>query len=180
MPTKRFPRGRTPALPWWSCIVRFHLSLRHLTLAGGSVTLPYGGWGRFREALGFTARIPHPPIPSSEGKGSAGFCDKNWDSLFTFRGFSCIVTPEQSRRQRVKCHRDGEFARRTKEISTMLSPHPLLHTGNPPLCSNDTRSGEWSAVYCCPFPTGDPYPDSLAALRRGGFFVYGCTGLCPD
>ena len=42
---------------------------------------------------------------------------------------SCIMNPEQSRRRRVKCHRDGEFARRTKERSTMLSPHPLLHIG---------------------------------------------------
>ena len=32
---------------------------------------------------------------------------------------------EQSKRQRVKCHRDGEFARRTKVFTTMLSPHPL-------------------------------------------------------
>ena len=142
----------------------------HRYLIGGVMTPPY----RVRCIYICCSGI------RGQGKGSAGFCDKNWDSLFTFRGFSCIVTPEQSRRQRVKCHRDGEFARRTKEISTMLSPHPLLHTGNPPLCSNDTRSGEWSAVYCCPFPTGDPYPDSLAALRRGGFFVYGCTGLCPD
>jgi len=29
---------------------------------------------------------------------------------------SCIMVPEQSRRRRVKCHRDGEFARRTKEF----------------------------------------------------------------
>ena len=36
---------------------------------------------------------------------------------------------EQSKRQRVKCHRDGEFARRTKDFSTMLSLHPLLHMG---------------------------------------------------
>jgi len=36
---------------------------------------------------------------------------------------------EQSKRQRVKCHRDGEFARRTKVFSTMLSLHPLLHMG---------------------------------------------------
>jgi hypothetical protein len=69
--------------------------------------------------------------------------------------FSCRVlysNPEQSRRPRVKCHRDGEFARRTKDFSTMRSPHPLLHMGSPPLCSNDTRSGEWSAVLRCFFP----------------------------
>ncbi len=36
--------------------------------------------------------------------------------VFTFPVKSCIVIREQSRRQRVKCHRDGEFARRTKEI----------------------------------------------------------------
>jgi len=52
--------------------------------------------------------------------------------VFTFPVKSCIVIREQSRRQRVKCHRDGEFARRTKDFSTMLSPHPLLHIGKPP------------------------------------------------
>jgi hypothetical protein len=36
--------------------------------------------------------------------------------LFTFSVISCIVILEQSKRQRVKCHRDGEFARRTKEV----------------------------------------------------------------
>ena len=54
---------------------------------------------------------------------------KNVKKLFTFPLLSCIFDCEQSRRPRVKCHRDGEFARRTKECSTMGSPHPLLHMG---------------------------------------------------
>ena len=54
---------------------------------------------------------------------------KNVKNLFTFSLLSCIFDCEQSRRPRVKCHRDGEFARRTKECSTMGSPHPLLHMG---------------------------------------------------
>ena len=34
--------------------------------------------------------------------------------------------------------------------STMWSPHPLLHMGCPPLCSNDTRSGEgFGCNGCC-------------------------------
>ena len=64
---------------------------------------------------------------------------------------------EQSRRPRVKCHRDGELPGGRRMRSTMGSPHPLLHTGCPPLCSNDTRSGQWSAV-SLPLPTGDPCP----------------------
>ena len=91
-------------------------------------------------------------------------------SLFTFPVKSCIVVPEQSKRQRVKCHRDGEFARRTKECSTMLSLHPLLHMGNPPLCSNDTRSGEWSAVYCCPIFTGTGICKLPDVSRQGFLF----------
>ena len=76
--------------------------------------------------------------------------------LFTFSTESCIVNCEQSRRPRVKCHRDGELPGGRRNRSTMRSPHPLLHMGHPPLCSNDTRSGEWSAVNVLPFPTGDP------------------------
>ena len=37
------------------------------------------------------------------------------DWVFTFDIPSCMIAFEQSRKRRVKCHRDGEFARRTKE-----------------------------------------------------------------
>ena len=61
---------------------------------------------------------------------------------------------EQSRRPRVKCRRDGELPDGRRNFSTMGSPHPLLHMGHPPLCSNDTRSGKWSAVFFAVFPYG--------------------------
>ena len=64
-----------------------------------------------------------------ERRINCGNFRKNVKNLFTFPLLSCIFVCEQSRRPRVKCHRDGEFARRTKECSTMGSPHPLLHMG---------------------------------------------------
>ena len=82
---------------------------------------------------------------------------------------------EQSRRPRVKCHRDGELPGGRRILSTMRSPHPLLHMGYPPLCSNDTRSGKWfdwgslAVLLLLPFPTGisEPVKCSLTLPRRG-------------
>ena len=54
---------------------------------------------------------------------------------------------EQSRIPRVKCRPNGELRDRRRIYSAMGLPHPLLHNGLSPLCSNDTRSGERSAVY---------------------------------
>ena len=59
---------------------------------------------------------------------------------------------EQSRRPRVKCHRDGELPGGRRKFSAMGSPHPLLHIGKPPLCSNDTRLGDETGSACCPSP----------------------------
>ena len=56
-------------------------------------------------------------------------------------------TCEQSRKPRVKCRQDGELCDGRRTCSAMGLPHPLLHNGLSPLCSNDTRSGERSAVY---------------------------------
>ena len=60
-------------------------------------------------------------------------------------------------------------------ISTMRSPHPLLHMGYPPLCSNDTRSGEGFGCghcvpgCCCLSPTGQSKSviRSPTLMRRG-------------
>ena len=52
-------------------------------------------------------------------------------------------------------------------------PHPLLHMGHPPLCSNDTRSGERSAMVLLPF-----FPRVIRKiltplpLSRKGSFVF--------
>ena len=53
-------------------------------------------------------------------------------------------------------------------------PHPLLHTGlKPPLCSNDTRSGEGQAVFAA-LPHGSiRVSQSLPDAFAPGFFV--CT-----
>ena len=64
--------------------------------------------------------------------------------------------------------------------STMGSPHPLLHMGHPPLCSNDTRSGEWSAVHVLPFPSGVPGTETPWRCVRRGFFVSEPMGQCVD
>ena len=99
---------------------------------------------------------------------------KIWKNLFTFSIESCIVRREQSRRPCVKCLWDGELPGGRRNFSTMGSPHPLLHIGHPPLCSNDTRSGDRSAVNALPFPTGDLCLslNSLPCKRRGiSFFT---------
>ena len=72
---------------------------------------------------GNTQSIPPLSEPSAKEKSLAvgscrflqSFLRKNWKNLFTFADNSCILCREQSRRPCVKCHRDGEFARRTKE-----------------------------------------------------------------
>ena len=56
-------------------------------------------------------------------------------------------TCKQSRKPRVKCCQDGELCNGRRTCSAMGLPHPLLHNGLSPLYSNDTRSGERSAVY---------------------------------
>ena len=78
-------------------------------------------------------------------------------------------TDEQSRRPRVKCHRDGELPGGRRNFSAMGSPHPLLHIGKPPLCSNDTRSGKRSAVYSLPFEIGFVSVTLPTAFCRGVF-----------
>lgn len=56
----------------------------------------------------------------------------------------------------------------------MRSPHPLLHMGFLPLCSNDTRSGEgFGYLLLLPFPTGQSksviHSLTLTALGSFGF-----------
>ena len=51
-------------------------------------------------------------------------------------------------------------------------PHPLLHIGKPPLCSNDTRSGERSAVFSLPSPAVSVKMHSLTFFV-GDFLLIG-------
>ena len=99
---------------------------------------------------GNTQSIPSFPVPCLEPKSLAvgscrslqSFLRKNWKNLFTFADNSCILCREQSRRPCVKCHRDGEFARRTKERFPRWGHRTRCCIWDILLdCSNDTRSG---------------------------------------
>ena len=98
---------------------------------------------------------------------------KFWKMGIYFSENGCIMTSEQSRRPRVKCHRDGEFARRTKDSFHDEVTAPAAHIGYPPLCSNDTRSGEgFGYPLLLPFPTGQSKSviHSLTLLALGSFW----------
>ncbi|MBE6975369.1 MAG: folate family ECF transporter S component [Ruminococcaceae bacterium] len=75
---------------------------------------------------------------------------------------------EQSRDSALSASGRG-VACRTKDHSTMLSPHPLLHTGHSPLCSNDTRSGKDETGCFVVLPIPDL--ELPALIARGGIFL---------
>ena len=118
-------------------------------------------------------RPPHSPAPPNDH-----FPERF--PLFTFPRFWCIVIPEQSRKPRVKCHRDGELPGGRRKFFAMRPPHPLLHMGIPPLCSNDTRSGKGSAVYLRHFPPViHAFHSPVGLFRRGFLFAWAGSGSVP-
>ena len=141
------------------------------------------------------ARIPLPTrlrrATFSPGEGSSGAAAPQQPTkkndhfpepfpLFTFSRIWCIVIPEQSRKPRVKCHRDGELPGGRRKFFAMRPPHPLLHMGIPPLCSNDTRSGKGSAVYLRHFPPViHAFHSPVGLFRRGFLFAWTGSGSVP-
>ena len=84
---------------------------------------------------------------------------------------------EQSRRRRVKCHRDGEFARRTKDFSTMLSPHPLLHIGTNLLYVATILGRANGRLYIAALShRSSGKPAAPRRFWRWGFFVFRAVG----
>ena len=59
-------------------------------------------------------------------------------------------TPEQSRRPRVKCHRDGELPGGRRKCLRWGHHTRCVIQDLPPLCSNDTRSGYAGLLFAAP------------------------------
>lgn len=118
-----------------------------------------------------------------------GISPKISESLFTFSPDVCIMCREQSRKPCVKCCQDGELCdRRRTFVRDRVSAPAAPYWTHPPLCSNDTRSGEWSAVIllslpprviyvCVSLPSGSMPPGSFCVHGSGGQCV--CFGSSP-
>ena len=104
----------------------------------------------------------------------------NWD--FTFSVKSCIVVREQSRRRRVKCHRDGELPGGRRMGSTMLSPHPLLHIGTNLLYVATILGRANGRLYIAALShRSSGKPAAPRRLWRWGFFVFRAVGtVCQN
>ena len=124
-----------------------------------------------------TARREHAPALQRMVRIRYVFPKKYQMPIYIFRDL-CIMNREQSRRPCVKCRWDGELPDgRRKCFSTMGSPHPLLHIGYPPLCSNDTRSGEWLAVWiCCLSREESVICKRLPGASAPGIFAFAAPG----
>ena len=146
------------------------LGLTDLLMQTKNLVLPadFVQWGTGDASGGMVQ--PGQPLTAISGKKR----EKNQKVIYIWN-IMVYSMWEQSRRPRVKCHRDGELPGGRRILSTMRSPHPLLHMGYPPLCSNDTRSGKWfdwgslAVLLLLPFPTGtsEPVKCSLTLPRRG-------------
>ena len=136
-----------------------------------------GSWHEFDCKCHSSAQIPRLHfIPRGMTEGGLSTINENLyfhklPNPIYFFWHIVYDTPEQSRRPCVKCHRDGELPGGRRNFSTIALPHPLLHMGKPPLCSNDTRSGEWSAVFAA-LPYGCNIRTHSPCALRTGFFVW--------
>ena len=81
----------------------------------------------------------------------------------------------------MKCCQNGELSGRRRTVSAMGYPHPLRHIGCPPLCSNDTRSGETVGQFCAALPPMGVMSILLLPLRvtRKGFLFGHTIGAVP-
>ena len=84
---------------------------------------------------------------------------------------------EQSRKPRVKCHRDGELPGGRRNFSTMGFSHPLRHNGFTSFMKQRYSVGRMVGCFTLPFPTGDPTNNfTPLTARRQGIFYWQETG----